>query len=258
MFVNWLLTVFPVELRAGWNRLRPQILLWAALAMLPALLAAFSESRHESPTSALTILQAVGLLLVTFLVATMLDAGERGRGRSASALAALLVSRGLPLAAFAIIAALFTYVPQRIALYAAELVLRGTPLGHVTAVIFSDVIYVSLLARVCFVPFLVVLHGRAELRPDALPTGWLRVPATLVWPLIASDTMSDGRRWRIAPYLVLPYLAPIAVLLVPAGAAQLGMLVLTEMFKLTCLAVLFGHFVECRPRVLVATETSQP
>ena len=77
----------------------------------------------------------------------------------------------------------------------------------------------------------------------------LRRPAALVWPLLASSKLSDGVRWRVAPYLALPYLAMIATSLLP-GIAQLAALVLGELLKLVTLAVLFRYFVARRGELL--------
>ena len=34
MFLHWLVTVFPVEMREGWNLVRPDLLVWIAVAIL--------------------------------------------------------------------------------------------------------------------------------------------------------------------------------------------------------------------------------
>ena len=71
--------------------------------------------------------------------------------------------------------------------------------------------------------------------------GVLSTPASLIWPFPASDRLSDGVRWRVAPYLALPYLVVILINLTP-GAMQMVALLLGEILKLTTMAVLFRYF----------------
>lgn len=251
MFINWLLTVFPAEMSNGWRLIRRDLALWLTVAILSAGSAALAGSMHGHAPPAMTILQALAPVFVMFLAATKFDAAVRNTAVDSGELGKLLLSRGLPLLAFAVLATLVTRLPQSIAYHATSTLLEGTPLQHAVSEAFSVVIYISLLARFCFIPFLVVLHTRSELPGSLRPQGLFAQPAALIWPFPASDTLSAGVRWRLAPYLTLPYLTAIVINLTP-GFAQLGVLVLGEIVKLVTTAVLFRYFAVRRKEVFAA------
>ena len=81
------------------------------------------------------------------------------------------------------------HIPQHLVYVATYALLENTPFQHIVAEGFSVVIYISLLARFCFVPFLVILNTREELAETALPQGLLAWPAALIWPLPASAAL---------------------------------------------------------------------
>jgi hypothetical protein len=241
MFINWLLTVFPVEMRGGWHLVSRNLVLWVAVAAFSALLTALADSMHGQAPPTLTILQGLLPVLVTFLAVAKFDAAARNAESEWGKLGILLLLRGLPLLGCAILATLITRVPQSLVYHLTAALLGGTPLQHAISEVFSIVIYISLLARFCFIPFLVVLQRRGDLNDTVLPRGRLNLPAALVWPFVASDKMTDGVRWRVAPYLALPYLTAIAISLVP-GIAQGLILVLGEILKLVASAVLYRYY----------------
>jgi hypothetical protein len=252
MFINWLLTVFPVEMSNGWRLVSRDLILWLAVAVLSAGSAALSASMHGHAPPAMTILQALAPVLVMFLAAAKFDAAVRSEQVDWRELGSLLASRGIPLLAYAVLATLITRFPQSIAYHATSTLLEGTPLRHAISETFSVVIYISLLARFCFVPFLVVLHGREELPEKLRPSGSLARPAALIWPFPVSDRLSDGIRWRVAPYLALPYLIAIVINLTP-GVAQIAALLVGELVKLVTTAVLFHYFAVRRREEFTAT-----
>jgi hypothetical protein len=241
MFINWLLTVFPVEMRSGWRLVSHNLVLWVAVAALSTLVTALAASMHGRIPPMVTILQGLLPILVTFLAVTKFDAAARNARLEWGQLGILLLSRGLPLLGFAVVATLVTRIPQSLTYHATAALLGGTPLQHPIAETFSVVIYISLLARFCFIPFLVVLQRHGDLADSALPQGRLARPAALLWPFIASDKMSDGVRWRVAPYLALPYLIAIAISLTPS-IAQVPVLVFGELLKLVASAVVFRYY----------------
>lgn len=232
-------------MRSGWHLVSRNLVLWVAVAAFSALVTALAASMHGQAPPTVTILQGLFPVLVTFLAVSKFDAAARNAQSEWGQLGILLLSRGLPLLGFAVVATLITRVPQSLAYHAIAALLGGTPFQHAISEIFSVVIYISLLARFCFIPFLVVLQRHGDLADTVLPRGRLSRPAALLWPFIASDKMSDGVRWRVAPYLALPYLTAIAVSLVP-GIAQGLVLVLGEILKLVALAVVFRYYVAQR------------
>jgi hypothetical protein len=240
MFINWLLTVFPVEMTSGWRLVSRDLVLWLFIATISALLAALAASTHGHAPPALTIIQGLAPLLVTFLAAAKFDAAARESAVNWGDLGKLLISRGLPLFWYAAVAGLVAHFPARLVAIVTGELLRDTPMGQVIPTAFSAVILISLLARFSFVPFMAVLLEGEEVQ-SKLPATRLGFLRAILWPLFASDHLSDGYRWRIAPYVALPYLIDIAVNLTP-GVAQILALTVGQLIKMMALAVVYRYY----------------
>lgn len=253
MFINWLLTVFPVEMRQGWQLVRRNLALWLVVAILSALLTALIHSGQHGAVPINPILQVLAHLLVLFLAIAKLDAAARNSPLGAGDFLHLLAARGPLLVFYAVLAGPVTVLPARFVYYVLAALLAGTPMAEQVATGFSMIILISLLARFCFAPFLVTLHRRTDLAGAAPVEGvWSAVKA-LIWPLATSDEITNGVRWRLAPYLALPYLMEIAVRLAPE-IAQLPALVAINLVTVVTYAVQYRYFAACRKGVLATAQ----
>lgn len=226
---------------SGWRLLARDLFLWLAVAAISAFLAAFAASTHGNAPLVLTILQGLAPLLVTFLAAAKFHAAARETATDWPDLGKLLLYRGLPLFGYAAVAALIAHFPARLVAIATGELLHGTPLEQLIPAAFSAVILISLLCRFSFVPFLAVLLSREEVDTrlaEKQSFAWLRA---VLWPLFTSDKLTDGYRWRLAPYVALPYLIDIGVNLTP-GLAQIAALLAGQVVKLVALAVIYRYF----------------
>jgi hypothetical protein len=141
---------------------------------------------------------------------------------------------------------------------AVAIVLKGSPAALPAASALGWLVYLTMLVRFSFFPFLALLSKSAEVE-SLMPAHpklmvWLR---PLAWPLLASDSMTSGRRWRIAPYVVLLSAAPGAAASFAAeGPAAVAAAAATQMVVLTAQAALFDHFLERRGSLLKTKEVT--
>jgi hypothetical protein len=251
VFFNWLVTVFPIEMRDGWCSVRADLLQWLAIAIAFGLAALYGDgTSHPESAAVLYISAMAAAVLVTLMAADRFRAVSRGVSREWSETLGSMVGRFVPLALAWLLAAGVSAGVAVIAQTAVIILLRNTDAVLPASWAMQKVVYWTLMTRFCFVPFLTALNRRRELDPARTPgLTWPAPLPRLMWPLAASSAMSDGLRWRLAPYLVLALEAPAAVLLAPA-ALRLPLLVLLQLVSFTALAVLFGYYERRLPVVL--------
>lgn len=246
MFLNWLIHVFPGEMRRGWELLRPNLALWVLVSAAVALVSrAVGHPRVAAdPALQATVTAAGALAMLYVLVAAVLffEAVDEQRHVAWTDVSACFARRALPLIASVFGALAVSAGCAAAAMFGLGALLTGTPFGNSTVSIFGMLIYVTLLVRFCFVPFAVVLHHKDTLPARLRSTeGLAKVGWLVAWPLAASSSISLGIGWKLAPYVALPYILRLA-----AGAIPELLLLPYEMGSflvfLVTQAVLFRFF----------------
>ncbi len=248
MFTRWLLTVFPQDLRIGWRLLRANLTLWIILAALAALVGPVAarmaaSGSHENLIALGTLTWAIGLTQAIVSIPLFDDAYRRRRTDWTRA-RGLLPRRALPFVLAATIIVPGSLGAAAVAMAAVRAILQTTPVAEFAVPLAGIIIYISLLVRFCYVPFLIVLHTR-----NSLPEGWvggsklLHPFLVLLWPFLASSRMSEGHRWRLVPYVGLLYVIRLLQTRVPADLRIFSTLA-TVMVALTAQAILFRYFAE--------------
>lgn len=243
MFVRWLLTVFPREMAQAWQMLRPALVVWLGLSAMLALLTSSVTTVTEAGPA---LLQAAVSLLVLVAMASMLERSATGRPLELGQLPGLYLRKAPALLGYGAIAFGLCLGARALTLTAVVMVVGGGDAGLLAGRILSWAVYLTLLVRFCFFPFLVVLGDRERFASALTSARPLAKPAAmLAWPLFMSDRLGEGRRWRLLPYVVLIYFVPALVW--SAFAAQAGTLALAaaEMTAFMAYAVLFGYYREC-------------
>ena len=258
MLFRWLLSVFPRELRLAWPRIAPDAFVWctvaALLTVLPyveLLIAPVGAGPEGSTTwprmaSALVALARIAAPPLVFVVAAARFASPARRNRSWASVGSLAARRTVPaLAAWAAASALAIFISM-IAQWAVLAVLsemEGTkqamgPLSKACRIF----IYVSVMARFAFVPFIVALERRDTAPERRRSRGAFGAAAYLLaWPLIESWARTQALAWRLFPYALLLIYAPVAAGFVsPAAHAPASFLL--QLVSFTALAVLFNHY----------------
>ncbi len=221
MFTNWLLTVFPAEMKRGWDVVRVNLGLWLALSTL------ITVVRHSLPQTAaddrtlaigLTVAGTLATLAILVATITLLDHAARGQRATSEKIISTCLSRALPLFVYAMVTVATCSGAASLIMLGVRLLIADTPIVDNTAAALGMLIYLSLLVRFCFFPYFTVLRSRGELEKGLLPeTGAGRALGLVVWPLVASARLGDGIRWRILPYVALPYALRLAVSGFPAA-----------------------------------------
>lgn len=242
MFLRWLFTVLPQEMRQGWAYLRPDLVLWLALAALVAVATMAMPPPSDAPPPALPFLIGVTSgLLTTMLPAVLFTAQLEGRQLTWVPVLLLMARKAAPLVAYAIVAIFLAWSAETAMLVGASWALGESPVMIPLSVVAGLVILVSILLRYTFMPFLVILLERDKLPPELWQ--WQRFPALapVFWPLTASARLTEGSRWRLAPYTFLQQALPLAATFAPGSlvmpAAVVAMLVL-----MTMQGVFFLHY----------------
>lgn len=242
MFTRWLLNTLPVELAAGWRIVRTDLGLWLVVAMFPGLMTAAAARAEGGPSARLGLLTILALVLLSMLAIVKFDAAAHGRRLPLDDTLGRALRRILPyLAAFASVA-LITLGAGWLAEEGVLIATRGTPVSTFAAAAVSTVIYLSLLVRYAFWPYLAVLDRRPDLDRQAVAYGtWMAPLAAVGWPLMASSAMTAGYRWRLAPYVVLMGLGPSLTAAAPP-ALRPPLATLWWIVQLTLQAVIFNHY----------------
>jgi len=257
MLLRWLLFVFPRELRLAWRRLAEDAFVWcciaATLTVLPYLELllgpAGPDDRSVGAARGLFVLIAfvrIAAPPLVFVIAAGRFASSEVGDRSWPAVGRLAVRRTIPALAAWLAASALALVVSLFAQSAAIAVLSqmdGTkqavaPLSAVCRIF----IYVSLMARFAFVPFIVALEQRDRKGREQGTRGTIgRGVYVLAWPLVESWARTQALAWRLFPYALSVIYAPLAAGFVwpPVRAPASFML---QVVSFTALAVLFDHY----------------
>jgi hypothetical protein len=244
VLLRWLFTVFPQEMRQGWAYVRPDLVLWLALAALVAVATMAMPAPSDAPPPALPFLIGViSGLLTTMLPAVLFTAQLEGRQLTWGPVLLLMARKAAPLVAYAIVAIFLAWSAEAAMIVGVSWALGDSPILIPLSVVAGIVILVSILVRYSFMPFVVILLERDKVPPEMWQ--WQRMPALapLFWPLTASARLTEGRRWRLAPYTVLQQALPLAAtfapgyLVIPASVVALLVLTIVQ-------AVYFLHYRE--------------
>ena len=254
MLVRWLFTVFPREMAHAWRLLQPDVVFWFALAGSLATLGHTGASLPAGP-AALILNRFVLFVVVLLLAAARFDAASNAR-REPWAVQLAGVARKFPFTAFSLFLAGTVSVAFAVALgTAAVLLFQGTEAAILGPRAVGRIAFVVLFVRFAFVPYVVALAG-----PGLLPAG-PRYASTIgrrifraIWPLVISNRLTETRRWRIAPYLLLAIYAPQGAGLAQ-GVARPALSFALHLVSFTALAALFDHYSE-RVRSALAASSS--
>ena len=242
MFLRWLFTTFPYEIRQGWALLRPDLVLWLALAALVAVATMSLPPPSDQPPPALPFLNSViSGLLTTMLPAVLFTAQFEGRQLTWGPVLLLMARKAGPLVMYAIIAIFIAWSAEALMLVSVTYALGDSPILIPASTVAGVVILVSILVRFSFLPFLVILLERDKV-PAAL-WQWQRATALapFFWPLTTSARLTEGNRWRLVFYTLLGQALPVAATFAPGAlilpASVIAMIVLT-----TVQGVFFLHY----------------
>jgi hypothetical protein len=178
------------------------------------------------------------------------DVARVARRRLLPALAAWLLAAGLGLA--------LSLVAQTGALLAFKTGNQDFESVRVVSVVVQRFVFIVVLVRFAFVPFVVALSDFGHWRPAQSGKSIVRALAYRIgWPLIASSAMTRDVRWRVLPYLVLGIYAPAAAGLAPPVLRAVASFAL-HLLSFTALAAMFGHYDERRRSLPAADGGSAP
>lgn len=201
----------------GWSLLRPDLLLWVALAALvaTATMSMPPPGGEQSPPALPFLISVMSGLAVTMLPAVLFTAQAEGRQLTWGPVLMLLARKAAPLVAYAIVAMLMAWSAEAGMLVAVSFAFGDTPSMIPISTVAGVIILVSILVRFAFLPFVVILTER-----DQIPTAlwqWQRgtALAPFFWPLTAAARLTEGNRWRLVFYTVLGQGLPILAALVP-------------------------------------------
>ena len=261
MFTRWLLNTLPAELSGAWTLVRVDLGLWIGLALIPALITAASSGDASSPSPALAVTTLLSLVIFSMLAAVKFDAARRNAPLDLTAAFGIVIRRVPPyLAAFAAVYTI-TLGAGWLAEGAVRQITRGTPVDPAAAILISSVIYISLLARYAFWPYLAVLDRGyllplEELAPKLL--GPLGKPlARLCWPLMASTRLTEGVIWSLVPYVILLGVGPAMISTAPA-AMRAPLMAVWWLVQLLLQAVLYNHYAARKALLFSASSGHSP
>jgi hypothetical protein len=240
VFIRWLFTVFPQEMRLGWALLRPDLALWLALAALVAVATlSLPPPSNEPPPVLPFLISVVTGLLTTMLPAVLFTAQLEGRQLTWGPVLLLMARKAGPLVAYAITAIFLAWSAEALMLIAVTYALGESPILIPISTVAGVVILVSILVRYSFLPFLVILLEREKV-PQAM-WQWQRLSAIapIFWPLTTSARLTENNRWRLVFYTMLGQALPVAATLVPAA-----FVIPMSMFAMIVLTMVQGVFFE--------------
>ncbi len=247
MFLRWLFTKFPGEMRHSWRLLRPDLALWCVIAivMVASPFISASEQLPFSASSARMLADVAGTFIVAILQPMLFAAAATSQPWSWRELLDVFVRRGLATVYFLTAAVTLSYGAGALVMASLYTMLDQTPVRPYAAAIVSVVITVTLLTRFCFVLFLAVLEDRSgyqEQQPQGLHR---RLLSVIAWPLLASSRMTAKIRWSLAPYVVLSIAAPLPAVFTPP-LIRLPLVMVLLLVSYTAMAVLFDYYLQCR------------
>jgi hypothetical protein len=233
VFLRWLFTTFPAEMRQAWSLLRPDLVLWVALSALVAVASlSMPPPEAETPTPALPFLiKILSGLATTMLPAVLFTAQLEGRQLTWGPVLLLLARKAAPLVAYAVTAYLIASSAATLMLVAVSFAFGDTPVLIPASIIAGVVILVSILVRFTFLAFLVILLERDQLPPALWQWERSAALAPYLWPLTASSRLTEGARWGLVFYTLLGFALPVAAALAPTPlvlpSAIVAMIILT-------------------------------
>jgi hypothetical protein len=243
VFLRWLFTTFPHEMREGWALLRPDLVLWLALSGLVALAAmAMPAPSNEPPPVLPFLISVVSVLATTMLPAVLFTAQIEGRQLTWGPVIGLLARKAAPFVFYAFVAFTIAWSAEVAMLLAVTGALGDeNPVLIPASTIAGVIIAVSLLVRFNFLPFLVILAERENVPPSLWQ--WQRAGrlAPLFWPLTASARLTQGIRWRLVFYTILGPAVRILAIYSPPPLA-LPVSILAFMVLTTVQGVYFQHY----------------
>ena len=260
MFTRWLLNTLPAELSGAWKLIRVDLGLWIGLALIPALITAASTVDGTSPTPTLAVTTLLSLVIFSMLAAVKFDAARRDAPLGLTAAFGIVIRRVPPyLAAFAAVYTI-TLGAGWLAEGAVRQITRGTPVDPAAAILISSVIYITLLARYAFWPYLAVLERGDRLPLDTIaPRSLSRLGTALArvgWPLMASTRLTEGVIWSLVPYVILLGVGPAMISTAPA-AMRAPLMAAWWLVQLLLQAVLYNHYAD-RRALLFGASSERP
>ncbi len=243
MFLRWLTSVFPAEMRQGWLLVRPDLVLWLALFALVAVatMSLPPPGGEQAPPALPFLVAVVAGLMTTMLPAVLFTAQVEGRQLTWGPVLLLMAQRAAPLVVYALTAVAIAWSAEAVMLVAVTFALGESPILIPLSSVAGLVILVSILVRYSFLPFLVILLQR-EYVPEAL-WRWNRAGAlgALFWPLTASARLTEGLRWQLAPYTLLGQLLPLLAAIAP-GPSRLPASIIVLLVVTVVQGVIFLHY----------------
>jgi hypothetical protein len=217
VFLRWLFTTFPQEMRHGWAWIRPDLLLWLGLAALLAVatMAMPPPGGEEAPPVLPFFVGVVSALVSTMLPAVLFTAQLEGRQLTWGPVLLLMARKAAPLIAYAIIGYSLAWIAQTAMILSVNYALGDSVMVIPLSTVAGIVILVSVLVRFSFLPFVVILLERDNVPPPLWQWQRAAALAPIFWPLTTSARMTDGNRWRLAFYTLLQQVLPFTALLVP-------------------------------------------
>lgn len=229
-------------MKQGWGLLRPDLVLWLALSALVAVAALSMPPAGDQPPPLLPFLVSVlSGLVTTMLPAVLFTAQLESRELTWGPVLMLMARKAGPLVVYAITAIFIAWSAETAMYLAVTNALGESPILIPATTVAGFIIFVSILVRYSFLPFVVILLERDRV-PEAL-WQWKRAVALAptFWPLTVCARLTEGNRWRLVFYTLLSQSLPVLALLAPPGftlpASVLAMVVLT-----TIQGVFFVHY----------------
>lgn len=260
MFLRWLLTKFPGEMRHGWRLVRRDLLLWSAIAaaMVASPFVSASQQLPVSPLTGRLFADLAGTFVVAILQPMLFAAAAADQAWSWRQLGDVFVRRAVATVYFLSVAVTMSYGAGALIMAGVYTMLDQTPVRPYAAIVVSVVVTVTLLTRFCFVLFLAVLESRESIEGDSPPEGFVSgVVSLLAWPLVASSRMTKDIRWSLAPYVVLSIAAPLPAVFTPP-LIRLPLVVALLLVSFTAMAVLFDYYRQCLAQLATNDKTSRP
>jgi hypothetical protein len=243
VFLRWLFTVFPHELREGWAYLRPDLVLWLGLSALfaVAMMALPPPGEEEGRPVLPFLIAAVSALVNMMLPAILFTAQIESRQLTWGPVVALMARKAAPLIVYSLMAFMLAVGAHQALVVGMSLALGDSPLLIPLSTVLGLVVLMSIIVRYSFLSFLVVLTDREQIPPALWQ--WQRFPALAgaFWPLTASARMTEGLRWGLVFFTMLAPAVRSAALLLPAPLvlpASMGALLLATVVQ----GVYFHHY----------------
>ena len=257
MLFRWLTTDFPRDMRRGWLLIKADLVFWCSVAGVLALLAAAPLAEHSEQSDSLgalatltlaTLLHRLLTPLVLVIAAARFAAVREGRDRGWAFVFATSRRRLVPVllalmlaAALCLAGSMFAQAVTVAVLQAGQ---RDVIMIRAWAELIGGVVFVGLLVRFAFVPFLAALHTGREFQEEAAPRNALGALANrFAWPLVQSNRMTNDVWRELLPYLVLWWYAPAVAAGFP-GLLRPFPSFAFHLLSFTALAVLFNHYAE--------------